>query len=243
MRRARQGFSALPPGQGHQIMQAYHKVTPGRLQHYGLMRARRTIGRHESSDVQLVPRTAPNPQSKMAAIANATGLDVPAVGLLFPPCGRRRTAAGDAATRGAVLEKIRWWKWCRSLERRPAAACSGPELGRICRAGGAERYAAMASSVWVKTDARGAMPRCQAISLIGLEPQSQLCRGVTQGADRAAQVSRRSRFGAKKAMAARRCSTARAATPLGGKLSAGTGEALTAARSDRLPIASRSGKT
>ena len=81
------GFEVVAAGKGTKYLPAYHAVTPDDVWgHYGLT-------------VEEAKRGGMNPQMfnsfldgtksaiEMAAIANATGLAVPADGLGFPPCG------------------------------------------------------------------------------------------------------------------------------------------------------------
>jgi predicted homoserine dehydrogenase-like protein len=81
------GFRVVAAGKGTKYLPAYHDVTPdGVWQHYGL-----TAGEAQSAGMnpQMFNSFLDGTKSaiEMAAIANATGLDVPADGLLFPPCG------------------------------------------------------------------------------------------------------------------------------------------------------------
>src|SRR5947209_9860423 len=112
------GFEIVAAGKGTKYLPAYHAVTPDDVwAHYGLT----------SDEAQ---RGGMNPQMfnsfldgtksaiEMAAIANATGLDVPQDGLGFPPCGvddlpqvLRGAAAGGALERDGMVEVV------SSLER------------------------------------------------------------------------------------------------------------------------------
>jgi predicted homoserine dehydrogenase-like protein len=69
---------------------------------------------------------------EMAAIANATGLDVPSTGLLFPPCGVDDLPHVMRPTdKGGVLEKSGVVEVVSSLERdgRPVfAICAGASM-------------------------------------------------------------------------------------------------------------------
>jgi len=81
------GFRVVAAGKGTKYLPAYHDVTPdGVWQHYGL-----TAGEAQSAGMnpQMFNSFLDGTKSaiEMAAIANATGLDVPAEGLEFPPCG------------------------------------------------------------------------------------------------------------------------------------------------------------
>jgi predicted homoserine dehydrogenase-like protein len=81
------GFHVTAAGKGTKYLPAYHDVTPaGVWGHYGL-----TAGEAQSAGMnpQMFNSFLDGTKSaiEMAAIANATGLDVPSDGLLFPPCG------------------------------------------------------------------------------------------------------------------------------------------------------------
>jgi predicted homoserine dehydrogenase-like protein len=112
------GFRAVAAGKGTKYLPRYHSVTPDDVwTHYGL-------------SVEEAKRAGMNPQMfnsfldgtksaiEMAAIANATGLDVPEDGLKFPPCGvddlphvlRPRSAGG-------ILEQAGMVEVVSSLER------------------------------------------------------------------------------------------------------------------------------
>jgi hypothetical protein len=81
------GFHVVAAGKGTEYLPAYHDVTPaGVWRHYGL-----TAGEAQPAGMnpQMFNSFLDGTKSaiEMAAIANATGLDVPTGGLLFPPYG------------------------------------------------------------------------------------------------------------------------------------------------------------
>src|SRR5438876_1690708 len=81
------GFRVVAAGKGTKYLPAYHDVTPTEVwSHYGL-----TAGEAQSAGMnpQMFNSFLDGTKSaiEMAAIANATGLQVPTDGLLFPPCG------------------------------------------------------------------------------------------------------------------------------------------------------------
>src|SRR5216110_3162170 len=81
------GFRVVAAGKGTKYLPAYHDVTPdGVWSHYGL-----TAGEAQPAGMnpQMFNSFLDGTKSaiEMAAIANATGLAVPADGLGFPPCG------------------------------------------------------------------------------------------------------------------------------------------------------------
>ncbi|MHC2710517.1 putative homoserine dehydrogenase-like protein [Bradyrhizobium diazoefficiens] len=112
------GFRVVAAGKGTKYLPAYHDVTPdGVWQHYGL-----TAGEAQSAGMnpQMFNSFLDGTKSaiEMAAIANACGLDVPAEGLLFPPCGvddlphiMRPRSRGGVLERSGVVEVV------SSLER------------------------------------------------------------------------------------------------------------------------------
>jgi predicted homoserine dehydrogenase-like protein len=104
------GFKVIAAGKGTKYLPIYHDVTPRDVwQHYGL-----TPDEAQSAgmNLQMFNSFLDGTKSaiEMAAIANATGLDVPADGLGFPPCGvddlphvlRPREAGGILDSSGMV---------------------------------------------------------------------------------------------------------------------------------------------
>jgi predicted homoserine dehydrogenase-like protein len=112
------GFRVVAAGKGTKYLPAYHDVTPaGVWSHYGLSADEaQSAGMNPQMFNSFLDGT--KSAIEMAAIANATGLDVPSDGLLFPPCGvddlphvmRPREAGG-------VLEKSGMVEVVSSLER------------------------------------------------------------------------------------------------------------------------------
>jgi predicted homoserine dehydrogenase-like protein len=112
------GFRVVAAGKGTKYLPAYHDVTPaGVWGHYGL-----TAGEAQSAGMnpQMFNSFLDGTKSaiEMAAIANATGLDVPSDGLKFPPCGvddlphvMRPREAGGVLEKSGVVEVV------SSLER------------------------------------------------------------------------------------------------------------------------------
>src|SRR4051794_25745540 len=112
------GFRVVAAGKGTKYLPAYHDVTPeGVWAHYGL-----TAGEAQSAGMnpQMFNSFLDGTKSaiEMAAIANATGLDVPEAGLSFPPCGvddlphvMRPREAGGVLEKSGVVEVV------SSLER------------------------------------------------------------------------------------------------------------------------------
>jgi len=112
------GFQVAAAGKGTKYLPAYHHVTPDDVwAHYGL-----TAG--QAADAGMNPQMfnsfldGTKSAIESAAIANACGLDVPADGLGFPPCGvddlahvLRPRAVGGQLERDGMVEVI------SSLER------------------------------------------------------------------------------------------------------------------------------
>ena len=112
------GFRVVAAGKGTKYLPAYHDVTPaGVWSHYGLSAdAAQSAGMNPQMFNSFLDGT--KSAIEMAAIANATGLDVPSDGLLFPPCGvddlphvMRPREAGGVLERSGVVEVV------SSLER------------------------------------------------------------------------------------------------------------------------------
>jgi predicted homoserine dehydrogenase-like protein len=81
------GFAVVAAGKGTKYLPAYHAVTPDDVwAHYGLTPEEAKRG---GMNPQMFNSFLDGTKSaiEMAAIANATGLDVPQDGLGFPPCG------------------------------------------------------------------------------------------------------------------------------------------------------------
>ncbi|NPV21568.1 NAD(P)H-dependent oxidoreductase [Bradyrhizobium aeschynomenes] len=112
------GFHVVAAGKGTKYLPAYHDVTPdGVWQHYGL-----TAGEAQSAGMnpQMFNSFLDGTKSaiEMAAIANATGLDVPSDGLSFPPCGVDDLPhVLRPRERGGVLERSGMVEVVSSLER------------------------------------------------------------------------------------------------------------------------------
>jgi predicted homoserine dehydrogenase-like protein len=112
------GFRVVAAGKGTKYLPAYHDVTPADVwSHYGLTAAEaQSAGMNPQMFNSFLDGT--KSAIEMAAIANATGLDVPSDGLLFPPCGvddlphvMRPRSAGGVLEKSGVVEVV------SSLER------------------------------------------------------------------------------------------------------------------------------
>ena len=112
------GFRVVAAGKGTKYLPAYHDVTPaGVWGHYGLSADEaQSAGMNPQMFNSFLDGT--KSAIEMAAIANATGLEVPSDGLLFPPCGvddlphiMRPRDQGGVLERSGVVEVV------SSLER------------------------------------------------------------------------------------------------------------------------------
>ena len=112
------GFRVVAAGKGTKYLPAYHDVTPdGVWGHYGLTAAEaQSAGMNPQMFNSFLDGT--KSAIEMAAIANATGLEVPSAGLTFPPCGvddlphvMRPRQAGGVLEKSGVVEVV------SSLER------------------------------------------------------------------------------------------------------------------------------
>ena len=107
------GFAVAAAGKGTKYLPAYHRVTPDDVWgHYGLTQDEARAG---GMNPQMFNSFLDGTKSaiEMAAIANATGLAVPADGLGFPPCGvddlphvLRGREAGGALDHDGMVEVV-----------------------------------------------------------------------------------------------------------------------------------------
>jgi predicted homoserine dehydrogenase-like protein len=112
------GFEIVCAGKGTKYLPAYHSSTPETVWgHYGFTEAQVAQG---DFNAKMFNSFLDGTKSaiEMAAVANATGLDVPDDGLAFPPCGvndlpsvLRPSADGGVLRRSGVVEVV------SSLER------------------------------------------------------------------------------------------------------------------------------
>jgi predicted homoserine dehydrogenase-like protein len=107
------GFRVAAAGKGTKYLPEYHASTPDTVwRHYGLTAEEaRAAGMSRQMFNSFLDGT--KSAIEMAAVANACGLDVPADGLTFPPCGADKLAERLAplATENGVVEVV------SSLER------------------------------------------------------------------------------------------------------------------------------
>src|SRR6202048_139896 len=116
------GFEVAAAGKGTKYLPAYHRVTPDDVWgHYGLTPEEAWAG---GMNPQMFNSFLDGTKSaiEMAAIANATGLGVPADGLGFPPCGvddlphaLRGREAGGALEHDGMVEVVS----CMERDGRP----------------------------------------------------------------------------------------------------------------------------
>jgi predicted homoserine dehydrogenase-like protein len=112
------GFRVVAAGKGTKYLPAYHDVTPaGVWGHYGLSADEaQSAGMNPQMFNSFLDGT--KSAIEMAAIANATGLDVPSDGLAFPPCGVDDLPhVMRPREHGGVLEKSGVVEVVSSLER------------------------------------------------------------------------------------------------------------------------------
>ena len=112
------GFRVIAAGKGTKYLPFYHNVTPATVwEHYGLTADEAGVA---GMNARMFNSFLDGTKSaiEMAAIANATGLDVPEAGLGFPPCGvddlphiLRPRSAGGVLDRAGMVEVV------SSLER------------------------------------------------------------------------------------------------------------------------------
>jgi predicted homoserine dehydrogenase-like protein len=96
------GFDVIAAGKGTKYQPEYHAVTPDDVwEHYGLGDEQVTAG---GLNARMFTSFLDGTKSaiEMAAVANATGLDVPADGLAFPPAGADELATVFAGSEGVV---------------------------------------------------------------------------------------------------------------------------------------------
>jgi len=156
------GFSVVAAGKGTKYLPAYHAVTPDDVwSHYGVTpQEARAAGMNPQMFNSFLDGT--KSAIEMAAVSNATGLDVPERGLAFPPCGvdflpvvlRPREAGGVLDHAGMVevvsslerdgrpvLRDLRWGVYVVLEAPNDYAAACFRQYGLKTDASG--RYAAM----------------------------------------------------------------------------------------------------
>ena len=126
------GFRVVAAGKGTKYLPVYHDVTPdGVWQHYGL-----TAGEAQSAGMnpQMFNSFLDGTKSaiEMAAIANATGLDVPRTGYCFRPAASTtcRMCCARAST-AACWTNPAWWRSSRRWSAtavRCFAICAGASM-------------------------------------------------------------------------------------------------------------------
>ncbi len=112
------GFKVTAAGKGTKYMPEYHYSTPKTVwDHYGLTSAEaEKAGMNSKMFNSFLDGTKSS--LEMSAIANASGLNVPNNGLLFPPCGMDDLASLlKEKNKGGILEKNQQVEVVSSLER------------------------------------------------------------------------------------------------------------------------------
>ena len=215
------GFRVVAAGKGTKYLPAYHDVTPDDVwQPLRADRRRSAVGRHEPADVQLVSRRHQigdrDGGDRECHRARRAGRRT-AVSALR----RRRSAACDAAARqGRRAGKVRRGGGGVVAGARRPAGVPRSALGRLCRAGGAERLCRGLLQA-IRPEDRRQRPLCGDVQALSsdraraerLDPVG----GVARRADRAAaSASAATSPPSPSAICApARCSTAKAATRCG----------------------------
>ena len=112
------GFKVTAAGKGTKYMPEYHYSTPKTVwDHYGLSSDEaEKAGMNSKMFNSFLDGTKSS--LEMSAIANASGLNVPNTGLLFPPCGMDDLASLlKEKNKGGILEKNEQVEVVSSLER------------------------------------------------------------------------------------------------------------------------------
>src|SRR5271167_38726 len=178
------GFRVVAAGKGTKYLPAYHDVTPeGVWGHYGL-----TAGEAQSAGMnpQMFNSFLDGTKSaiEMAAIANATGLDVPSDGLLFPPCGVDDLPhVMRPRDKGGVLEKSGMVEVVSSLERDGRPVFRDLRWGVYVVLEASNDYAADCFKQYgLKTDASGRYAAMyKPYHLIGLELNISILSAALRG--------------------------------------------------------------
>jgi predicted homoserine dehydrogenase-like protein len=166
------GFRVVAAGKGTKYLPEYHAVTPDDVWgHYGLTPEEARAG---GMNPQMFNSFLDGTKSaiEMAAIANATGLDVPEGGLAFPPCGAddlphvlRPRADGGVLDHAGMVEVV------SSLERDGRPVFRDLRWGvYVVLAAPTDYAAACFRQYGLKTDATGRFAAMyKPYHLIGLE--------------------------------------------------------------------------
>jgi predicted homoserine dehydrogenase-like protein len=178
------GFHVVAAGKGTKYLPTYHDVTPANVWvHYGL-----TPDQAQSAGMnpQMFNSFLDGTKSaiEMAAIANATGLDVPTNGLAFPPCGvddlphvMRPRAKGGVLEKSGIVEVV------SSLERDGRPVFRDLRWGVYVVLEAQNDYAADCFGQYgLKTDASGHFAAMyKPYHLIGLELNISILSAVLRG--------------------------------------------------------------
>lgn len=170
------GFRVLAAGKGTKYLPEYHASTPETVWgHYGLTPEQAAAG---GMNRQMFNSFLDGTKSalEMAAVANATGLDVPADGLAFPPAASRELAAvlGDRAGEVEVVS---------SLHRDGRSVADDLRWGVYAVFEAPTPYAARCFAEYgVPTDATGTKAALwRPLHLIGLELNVSVLSAVLRG--------------------------------------------------------------
>jgi predicted homoserine dehydrogenase-like protein len=178
------GFRVVAAGKGTKYLPAYHDVTPAEVwSHYGLSADEaQSAGMNPQMFNSFLDGT--KSAIEMAAIANATGLDVPGGGLLFPPCGVDDLPhVMRPRHQGGVLEKSGVVEVVSSLERDGRPVFRDLRWGVYVVLEAPNDYAADCFKQYgLKTDASGRYAAMyKPYHLIGLELNISVLSAVLRG--------------------------------------------------------------
>jgi predicted homoserine dehydrogenase-like protein len=178
------GFTVAAAGKGTKYLPAYHSVTPDDVwTHYGLTPEQaRLAGMNPQMFNSFLDGT--KSAIEMAAVANACGLEVPANGLQFPPCG-----TGDLAhilrpsASGGILDSEGMVEVVSSLERDGRPVFRDLRWGVYVVLKAPNEYAAACFAQYgLKTDKTGFYAAMyKPFHLIGLELSISVLNAVLRG--------------------------------------------------------------
>ncbi len=178
------GFRVVAAGKGTKYQPAYHDVTPDDIwSHYGLSADEaQSAGMNPQMFNSFLDGT--KSAIEMAAIANATGLDVPSDGLSFPPCGVDDLPhVMRPRDKGGVLEKPGVVEVVSSLERDGRPVYRDLRLGVYAVLEAPNEYAADCFKQYgLRTDSSGYYAAMyKPYHLIGLELNISILSAALRG--------------------------------------------------------------
>ncbi len=178
------GLSVIAAGKGTKYLPAYHASTPQTVwEHYGISPDEAA---RAGMNAQMFNSFLDGTKSsiEMAAVANACGLEVPADGLLFPPCGAGRLAdVLRPQADGGVLEGKGMVEVVSSLERDGSAVADDLRWGVYVVFEAPNAYTADCFAQYgVRTDGSGRYAALhRPYHLIGLELNVSVVKAAVYG--------------------------------------------------------------